>query len=124
MQMCFMQHSYEAHCRQTPQGSSGVVLLTWCYQSRWCETASPAPPHSVCHRRRKPGTRPKTAYHHLQTHTHTNAHTTLKSFVIESVFAQKPEFNLRHKKLGIRLYYYKEPSLYCTSHAAFKGERR
>jgi len=60
-----------------------VVVLTWCCQSRWCETASPAPPRSACRQRRKPGTHPETAYHHLQrdththnTHTHTHTHNT------------------------------------------------
>lgn len=55
---------------------SGVGVLTWCYQSRWCETASPVLPRSGCHRRRKPETHPEKASHHLQeSKTRTNTHT-------------------------------------------------
>lgn len=61
-----------ACCRQTER-SHAAGMLTWCYQSRWCETASPAPPRSACHQRRRPGTHPETVFHHLQRHTNTSA---------------------------------------------------
>lgn len=74
MQIYFMQlHSCVA-CTQTRPRSRGVVVLTWCYQSQWCEKASPVLPRSACRQRRKPGTHPETAYHHLQ-ETHTQTHT-------------------------------------------------
>lgn len=42
------------------------VILTWCCPSQWCERASPVPLHSGCRQRRRPGTLPETACHHLQ----------------------------------------------------------
>ncbi len=43
-----------------------VCRITWCYQSQWCGTVFPAPLHSECHQRRKPGTHQGRAFHHLQ----------------------------------------------------------
>ncbi len=43
--------------------------ITWCYQSQWCGTVFPAPLHSECHQRRKPGTHQARAFHHLQGET-------------------------------------------------------
>ena len=104
-------------------GCSGVVVLTWCYQSRWCETASPALPRSACHQRRKPGTHPETAYHHLQ-ETYTHTHHCVKNHPRNKTeFHQRTWHFVHEKEINIRQYYYGEPLRHCVIlPAAFKRD--
>lgn len=82
---CFVVDT-QPHPMQQTKCSIDAALLTWCYQSRWCEKASPVRPRSACHQRRKPETRPETVYRHLQEHTEKQQAQNVKLFPAESLY--------------------------------------